>query len=35
VEVPVSYAGRTRAAGKKIGFRDALWAIVCIVRYSR
>jgi len=34
VEVPVSYAGRTRAAGKKIGLRDALWAIVCIVRYS-
>ena len=35
VEVPVDYAGRSRAAGKKIGLRDALWAIVCIVRYSR
>ena len=35
VEVPVEYTGRSRAAGKKIGLRDALWAIVCIVRYSR
>ena len=35
VEVPVGYTGRSRAAGKKIGLRDALWAIVCIVRYSR
>jgi glycosyltransferase involved in cell wall biosynthesis len=35
VEVPVDYTGRSRAAGKKIGLRDALWAIVCIIRYSR
>jgi hypothetical protein len=35
VEVPVAYAGRSKAAGKKIGVRDGLWAIVCIVRYSR
>jgi len=34
-EIPVSYAGRSRAAGKKIGVRDGLWTIVCIVRYLR
>ncbi len=34
MEIPVSYAGRSRAAGKKIGVRDGLWTIVCIVRYS-
>ena len=35
LETSVSYAGRSRAAGKKIGVRDGLWTIVCIVRYSR
>lgn len=35
VEVPVSYRGRSHAAGKKIGFRDGLRALQCIVRYSR
>ncbi len=35
VEVPVSYRGRSHAAGKKIGFRDGLRALGCIVRYSR
>jgi glycosyltransferase involved in cell wall biosynthesis len=35
MEIPVSYAGRSRAAGKKIGVRDGVWTIVCIVRYSR
>jgi glycosyltransferase involved in cell wall biosynthesis len=34
MEIPVSYAGRSRAAGKKIGVRDGLWTIVCIMRYS-
>ncbi|QDU70775.1 glycosyltransferase family 2 protein [Mucisphaera calidilacus] len=34
VEVPVSYDGRTYSAGKKIGWRDALWALRCIVKYS-
>ena len=33
-EVGISYAGRTYADGKKIGWRDGVWAIVCIVRYS-
>jgi len=32
-EVPVSYYGRDYAEGKKIGFRDALRAAWCIVRY--
>jgi glycosyltransferase involved in cell wall biosynthesis len=32
VEVPVRYRGRSRAAGKHIGLRDGLRAIVCIVR---
>jgi glycosyltransferase involved in cell wall biosynthesis len=33
-EVGVSYAGRTYEEGKKIGWRDGLHAVVCIVRYS-
>jgi glycosyltransferase involved in cell wall biosynthesis len=33
-EVGISYAGRTYAEGKKIGWRDGLRALVCIVRYS-
>ncbi len=33
-EVPVSYAGRTYAEGKKIGWRDGLSALRCIVRYN-
>src|SRR3954471_22145599 len=32
-EVPISYYGRDYADGKKIGFRDALRAAWCIVRY--
>ncbi len=32
-EVPISYYGRGYAQGKKIGFRDALCAAWCIVRY--
>jgi glycosyltransferase involved in cell wall biosynthesis len=32
-EVPISYAGRTYADGKKIRLRDALVALYCIVRY--
>jgi glycosyltransferase involved in cell wall biosynthesis len=34
-EVGISYAGRTYAEGKKIGWRDGLHAARCIVRYSR
>lgn len=33
-EVPISYAGRTYAEGKKIGWRDALPGIWCTVKYS-
>jgi glycosyltransferase involved in cell wall biosynthesis len=34
-EVGISYSGRTYAEGKKIGWRDGVRAVVCIVRYSR
>ena len=33
-EVGISYAGRTYAEGKKIGWRDGVWALYCIVRYA-
>ncbi len=33
-EVGISYAGRTYADGKKIGWRDGARALVCIVKYS-
>jgi glycosyltransferase involved in cell wall biosynthesis len=33
-EVAISYKPRTREEGKKIGFKDGLWAVWCIVRYS-
>jgi hypothetical protein len=33
-EVPISYNGRTYGEGKKIGFKDGLNAIWCIMRYS-
>lgn len=32
-EVPISYAPRTNEEGKKIGFKDGLRAIVCILKY--
>ena len=32
-EIPVSYSGRTYEEGKKIGFKDAVQAFFCIVRY--
>jgi hypothetical protein len=35
VETPISYRPRDYANGKKIGFKDGLRAIWCIVRYSR
>jgi len=34
-EVPISYAGRTYAEGKKIGWRDGVKALYCVLRYSR
>jgi glycosyltransferase involved in cell wall biosynthesis len=33
-EVGVSYDGRTYAEGKKIGWKDGIRALYCIVRYS-
>jgi hypothetical protein len=33
-EVGVSYAGRTYAEGKKIGWRDAFRALWCILKYN-
>ena len=33
-EVGVAYFGRTYKEGKKIGWRDGFWAVVCIVRYG-
>ncbi|HEX9166229.1 MAG TPA: glycosyltransferase family 2 protein [Gemmatimonadales bacterium] len=33
-EVGISYAGRTYADGKKIGWPDGVWAIWCIIKYN-
>jgi glycosyltransferase involved in cell wall biosynthesis len=33
-EVPISYYGRTYAEGKKIKWKDGLWAIYAIFKYS-
>jgi glycosyltransferase involved in cell wall biosynthesis len=33
-EVPVSYAGRTYEEGKKIGWRDGISALRCVVKYT-
>ena len=33
-EVGISYTGRTYAEGKKIGWRDGIAALVCIIKYS-
>jgi glycosyltransferase involved in cell wall biosynthesis len=33
-EVPISYAGRTYAEGKKINWKDGVKALYCIVRYG-
>ena len=33
-EVGISYSGRTYAEGKKIGWRDGVRAIYCVVRYG-
>jgi len=34
VEVPISYQGRSKAAGKKIGVRDGLEAIYAILKFN-
>ena len=33
-EVPISYYGRTYAEGKKIGWRDGLHALWCVLKYN-
>lgn len=33
-EVGISYYGRTYQEGKKIGWRDGIWAIYCILKYN-
>ena len=33
-EVGISYSGRTYDEGKKIGWKDAVRALYCIIRYS-
>ena len=33
-EVPVSYRGRTYDEGKKIGWKDGVRAVYCIVKYG-
>jgi glycosyltransferase involved in cell wall biosynthesis len=33
-EVPISYSGRSYAEGKKIGWKDGVQAIGCILRYA-
>jgi len=33
-EVPISYFGRTYDEGKKIGWRDGVRAIICILKYN-
>ena len=33
-EVPISYHGRSVAEGKKIGWKDGVQALYCIIRYA-
>jgi hypothetical protein len=33
-EVSISYYGRTYEEGKKIGWRDGIRAIICIIKYN-
>jgi glycosyltransferase involved in cell wall biosynthesis len=33
-EVGISYSGRTYQEGKKIGWKDGLWAVWCMLKYS-
>lgn len=33
-EVGISYSGRKYSEGKKIGWKDGIWAIWCIMRYN-
>lgn len=33
-EVPISYYGRTYEEGKKISWKDGIWALWCILKYN-
>ena len=33
-EVPIDYHGRTYEEGKKINWRDGVWALWCIIKYN-
>lgn len=33
-EVPISYYGRTYQEGKKIGLKDGLYALYCVIKYN-
>ncbi len=33
-EVGISYSGRTYAEGKKINWKDGIWAVWCILKYN-
>jgi hypothetical protein len=33
-EVGIGYFGRTYVEGKKIGWKDGMWAIWCILKYN-
>jgi hypothetical protein len=33
-EVGISYSGRTYGEGKKIGWKDGVYALWCIVKYN-
>lgn len=33
-EVGISYSGRTYEEGKKINWKDGVWALVCIIKYN-
>jgi glycosyltransferase involved in cell wall biosynthesis len=33
-EVPISYYGRTYEEGKKINWKDGIWALYCIAKYN-
>jgi hypothetical protein len=33
-EVGISYSGRTYAEGKKVGWKDGIQAVLCILKYG-
>ncbi len=33
-EIGITYSGRTYEEGKKIGWRDGIWALWCIIKYG-